>query len=115
MADSVTRPRRGADAAVERRSAMWAARIAAAETPREKAAVEWDWLRSEIRKFPSRAARDDSWETIRKALKSALDEIRAGQNRLAVEAGPHPSSRPAHPAARAAGFVYDIATKRRGA
>lgn len=111
MARLVKAARRQTSEAIERRNAMWATRIAAAETPRQKAAVEWDWLRSEVRKFTSRAAQDNAWNVIRKALNSALDEIHASQEQAVAEAAPCPSSRQRRPATRATRLVYDAARR----
>lgn len=111
---TATKPTRR-DVSVQRRNQFWAQRIAAAETPVEKAAVEWNLLRAEIHKLPRGAAQSEAWQSIRYALKLAFDEIRDRQQTVA-EANPCPSSRPAPPtplAVRAAGFVYDVIAGRR--
>jgi hypothetical protein len=92
------------ETSLARRHRFWAARINAAVTPREKAAVEWNWLRAEVHKVPPER-RAEAWATLRRHLRNALDEIREDEARVAEQAEPYPSSRPDPLPVRAARYL----------
>ena len=61
-------------ASANRSAAFWAARMSAARSPEDRAAVEWDRLRSEVRKLP-RACQDAAWSAVADTAAAARGRV----------------------------------------